>query len=493
MPILAGGQPPVTQGLLAPPLPQIIAEAGLIPAPPVDGPGTFILDDPVNGRLDVNVLGATTIWTDISAFMLGFTISRPSTRLQGPLFQFQAGTCTVTLDNSDARFDPDNLNGPYVTAGLTRLVPMVPVRIRAVWNGVTYPLFSGFADAWAETAVDYEAGYSEVTLSATDVFKVLGGLTLPAITPPAGASETSGARITRVLDSARWYTSADKRTIAAGTIFVQATSFGDTAMNLMQIASDSEVGLLYAGPSGAVVFRDRKALTSRSQSVNVQGVFGDSGTAPELPYAMVARADDDTALANDIQAQSLGGTLQEVTDPASLTRYLFPRTYSRSDLILLSDADTAVWAQWVLFVSKTAENRFESLTVDPLAQPEDLWPQVLGRDFGDRIQVTKRPQVPAAAVPADTLLDQAGGVITDQGGSALASELPATAAQTLTITKAEFVTGISHSFDAGTSAWQTTWTLADASKYGSGPPAGGGILHLDDPALGRLDINVLSP
>jgi hypothetical protein len=493
VPILAGGQPPPPPPTSQPLLPQIIVEAGLIPSSPVDGPGTFILNDPVNGRLDTNVLGATTIWTDISVYVLAFTVSRPSTRLQGPLFQFQAGTANITLDNSDARFDPDNLNGPYVTAGLTRLVPMVPVRVRAVWNGVTYPLFSGFADGWAETAVDYEAGYSEVTLSATDVFKVLGGLNLPAINAPAGASETSGARITRILNAARWYTSADKRTIAAGITLVQATAFGDTAKNLMHIASDSEVGLLFAGPTGAVVFRDRKALTTLSQSVNVQAVFGDSGAAPELPYAMVARADDDTALANDIQAQCVGGTLQEVTDPASITRYLFPRTYSRSDLILLSDADTAVWAQWLLFVSKTAENRFESLTVDPLAQPQDLWPQVLGRDFGDRIQVTKRPQVPALPVPADNLIDQAGSGITDQAGTGIASELPTTVPQTLTITKAEFITGISHAFDARTSAWATTWTLADASKYGSGPPPGGGIFHLSDPVLGRLDINVLSP
>jgi hypothetical protein len=492
VPLLTGGQPPVTTPSLQPVLPQIIAEAGLVPAAPVSGAGTLILDDPVNGRLDVNVLGSTTIWTDISAYVLGFSVTRPSTRQQGPVFQFQAGTASITLDNSDARFDPDNLAGPYISGGITRLVPMVPVRLRAAWNGTTYPLFSGFADGWLETAVDYEAGYSEVTLSATDVFKVLGGLSLPAITAAVGASETSGARITRILDAAQWYNSADKRTIAAGTALVQATTFGDTAMNLMQIASDSEVGLLYGGPTGAVVYRDRKALTTLSQSVNVQAVFGDSGLAGELPYAMVARADDDTTLANDIQAQAVGLDLQEVTDPASITKYLFPRTYSRTDLILISDADTAVWAQWVLFVSKNAENRFDSLTVDPLAQPQDLWPQVLGRDMGDRIQVTKRPLAPAVPVPADQILDEPGTTVTDEGGDGLASELPATVPVNLTITKAEFITGISHSFDAATSAWQTVWTLADASKYGSGPPPGGGILHLSDPVLGRLDINVLS-
>jgi hypothetical protein len=484
VPILHGSQsPPVTPGLR---LPQIIVEAGLVPAAPVQGAGTFILDDATNGRLNVNVLGTTTIWTDISAYVLGFTITRPSTRLQGPLFQFQAGTASITLDNSDARFDPDNLNGPYVAAGATRLIVMVPVRVTAIWNAVTYPLFSGFADGWLETLTDYEAGYSEVTLSATDVFKVLSGITLPALSSIVGAGEASGARVIRVLNSAGWYNQADHRTIAAGDTFVQGTAYGDNALSLMQIVADSEIGFLYGSPAGAVVFRNRKALTTRTQSTTVQGVFGDSGSGAELPYAAIGRADDDTTLANDIQATNVGGILQEATAPG----YLFSRSYSRSDLILLTDTAAAAWAQYVLFISKTGENRFDTLTIDPLAQPDDLWPQVLGRDMGDRLQLTKRPIAPALPVPADQILDQPGTAITGQDGDPLASELPTTTPANLTVTKNEFVTGISHGFDSRTSVWSTVWSLTDASKYGGG--GGTGFLTLDDPVSGRLNFNALT-
>ena len=48
-----------------------------------------------------------------------------------------------------------------------------------------------------------------------------------------------------------------------------------------------------------------------------------------------------------------------------------------------------------------------------------------------------------------------------------------------------FISGITHTFDAGTSAWLTTWTLMDATKYGS-------FLTLDNVTLGQLDENALT-
>jgi hypothetical protein len=146
----------------------------------------------------------------------------------------------------------------------------------------------------------------------------------------------------------------------------------------------------------------------------------------------------------------VGGTTQEVQDTASIIKYLFPRTYARTDLILLADSDVLNWAQWVLYVARSGEDRFESLQIDPAADPVNLWPQVLGREIGDRIQVWHRPA--SVATP---------------------------------ITKDCFITGITHTWDSPSSAWLTTWTLQDASKYGS-------FLTLDNPTLGQLDFNALT-
>lgn len=435
-----------------PVLPQIIVEAALVPAQPVSGPGTFLLNDAAFGLLDTDTLGDGGTWTDISPYVLGFTITRPSTRVQGPLLQFQASTASITLDNSDGRFDPDNLSSPYVSGGVSQVHAMIPVRIRANFGAVGYPLFSGFADSWTETAVDYNAGYSEWTLAATDGFKVLAGITLAA-GGALGSGELSGARVNRILNLAGWYTGTapGARSIAAGNSTVQATTLGDTALNLMQAAADAEIGRLYVDGSGAAVFRDRLSLISGARSATSQATFGDlpSGVT-ELPCAGISRADDDTTIANDVQATRIGGALQEVTDATSIAAYLFPRTYANSGLILQDDSTVFLWAGWVLYISKTGEDRFETVTIDPAAQPYDLWPQVLGRDMADRITVIKRPS----------------------GGA-------------FTVTRDGFISAITHVYDAAASTWATTWTMQDASKYGS-------FLTLDNATTGKLNFNALA-
>jgi hypothetical protein len=184
-------------------------------------------------------------------------------------------------------------------------------------------------------------------------------------------------------------------------------------------------------------------------------VFGDTPgvshpAGVELAVASIKRASDDTTVANDIQATiANGGVLQEVKDTASIAKYLFPRSYERSDLILQTNTDALNWANWVLYIGRGNENRFESISIDPQSDPYDLWPQCLGREIGDRIQIWTRPAGVSAPIVKDC-----------------------------------FIVGITHTFDATKSQWLTTWTLQDASKYGS-------FLTLDNPTLGKLDSNAL--
>ena len=434
-------------------LPQLIVEAGLVNTSPVQAGTVLILDDPVLGKLDTGTLGADETWTDLSSGypqrVLGFTISRPSTRLQGPLWNYQAATASILCDDSDGALDPDNLAGPYVSAGATQIVPMVPVRVRALFGDAVYPLYSGFADGWVPAQVTYQAGYAAVTIPCTDGFKILAGTVLAA-GGTLGTGETSGARVNRILTLAGWYTG--RRRISTGNSTVQGTTLGADSLSLMQIAADSEIGQLYSDGAGTVTYRARHDLLTDTRSNTVQAVFGDlPGTShsagTELPYAAVGRMTDDSTVANDVQATRLGGALQEATAPAGNLR--FTRSYARSDLILQTDPDALSWAQWVLGISKTAENRIESLTIDPQADPLNLWPQCLGREIGDRIQVWHRP-ASVAAFSRDC-----------------------------------FITGITHAWDSGTAMWQTTWTLQDATRYGS-------WLTLDQPVLGQLDNNMLA-
>ena len=433
--------------------PQLFLEIALPGAQPVAKLGTFILNDPVYGQLNSGHLGDADNWTDITSYIINADSQRPSTREQGPLISYQAGTLSVTLDNSDGRFDPDNPASPYVVNG-QGLRAMIPVRLRATYgpNGTGYGLWQGYADGWEPSDVTYEGGYAELTLNATDGFKVLGGITLAAAPTPVGDGEDTGARIRRILTAAGWY--SGHRNIATGDTTLQGTVFGDTALNLIQIAVDSEIGEFWQDGSGYAVFRNRQAILADTRSNTPQATFGDlpgavHGSATELAYAVVGRASDDTTLANDVQITRVGGTLQEVKNNASITTYLFPRTYARSDIIVTDDETALLYAQWVLYVSKSGEDRFETLTIDPLADTTDLFPQVLGREIGDRITIWHRP-ANVAAFSRDC-----------------------------------FIRGIEHQIDAVNFTWSTIWTLQDATRYGS-------FMTLDSAVNGQLNHNALA-
>ncbi len=381
---------------------------GLAAAAPVSALGSFILDDPVYGKLGGGLLGDATAWTDIAGLLRTGSVSRPSTRVQGPLITYQGGTATGTFDNGGGQLDPDNSTSPYAGA----LRPMVPFRIRAIYGNVSYPIWAGFTGSWSGADLVYDMGYDEVTVTADDGFKVLAGITIPAV--PLGSDgvgdgdgEDSGSRVTRILNAAGWYT--DHRRVDTGDSTVQGTLYGDTALNLLQLTADSEIGSLYMDGAGNVVFRHRQAILKDARSTQVQAVFGDlpgtvHGAFTELACIPHRRATDDTTLANDIQATRAGGTLQEAQSAASQRTYLFPRSYARSDLLLMDDPTALNWAQWVLSVSLAGDGRFDAITIDPVADPVNLFPQVLGREIGDRIQVWRRPQNSGTVISQDCFI-----------------------------------------------------------------------------------------
>jgi hypothetical protein len=402
--------------------------------------GTYLLlDDPARGLIGTGTLAPADVWADVTGYVETIAVASRSTRTTGPLVRYDASTFTITLNNSDRRFDPSNLTGPYVSGGATQVTPMRAARVRATWAGVTYDIARGFADAWG---IDYTPpAYSRVTLTCTDAFKVLANNDRAAA-GAAGAGENTGARVGRILDSAGW-PSAD-RIIDTGSSTLQATTLDGSALTELQMAVDSELGELYVDGAGRVVFRSRAATLTDTRSVTPQAVFGPA--VGEHRYVTAAPDYDDTQLANKVTAAVVGGAEQTAADAASQAAYLI-RTAARTDLILQTDADAASWAGFVLYISKDPELRFSALTINPRVDPADLYPQVLGRELGDRITVR---------------------LIPPGGGDPIERDC--------------FIRGIEHT--VGPMQWLTTWTLGSATKYS--------FLILDDATLGALDGNALS-
>ena len=109
---------------------------------------------------------ASPTWVNVTAYVRDsppLRISRGTSRISRP----RPGQLTVTFGNNDRRFDPDYASGPYAND----LVPMVPIRVTATHNSVTYPLFRGFVADWGVNTQDGKD--STVTVTAVDGLSVL--------------------------------------------------------------------------------------------------------------------------------------------------------------------------------------------------------------------------------------------------------------------------------------------------------------------------------
>lgn len=114
---------------------------------------------------------ATPFWLDITRYVK--SVNTTTGRSQ-EVDDFQAGTVTLTLDNSDRRFDPRHTFGPYYGD----LKPRRRIRISATHDWVTVVLFVGFVDGWPQTTFR-PPETAETTITATDLFVLLANIDLP--------------------------------------------------------------------------------------------------------------------------------------------------------------------------------------------------------------------------------------------------------------------------------------------------------------------------
>lgn len=374
-----------------------------------------------SGKWDTATWGPDVVWTDISAYLRSVTTTR---RFDRAVTSWQAGSATIVLDNRDGRFSPDNLSGPYVSAGVTAIRPWRPLRVRITYNSVTYALYTGYAVDWVESWSQAPTGQGDatVTVPCLDEWARLAGFDGFAQTP-VGGGDTSGRRIHRILDNAGH---TGTRAVAVGRTTVQATTLAANAATELKLTADSEGGAVFIDPSGMVVFEDQYALMEQAHSNTIQATWGDNGGA-ELPYGNVQTAYSGDLIRNLAQYARVGGSQQTAADATSRALY-GDRQDARTDLVCETDGQALALATFTVERLKQPERRIVQITIPPRNSPATLFPQVLGRQVRDLVRVIRRP---------------AGGA---------------------TITRDCHIAGILHAFDV-TGQWTTTFELSSATVY----------------------------
>jgi hypothetical protein len=185
------------------------------------------------------------VYQDVTSFVRSVDVSRGVSR---ELDTYQAGSCTVILDNNLRTFDPSYASSPYYG----EVKPQAAVRI----TSGNIVIFTGFIDNWA---FDYQiVADATATFVAYDSISRLNKTELNAYT---WAAEKSDVRVTRVLDKAEVAWPAGARQISEGTITLGADSVdtGTTAWDYIQTVSQSEGGAAFVSGTGDVVFKGQSA------------------------------------------------------------------------------------------------------------------------------------------------------------------------------------------------------------------------------------------
>jgi hypothetical protein len=336
-----------------------------------------------------------TNWTDWSPRLRnGLFIHQGRQRT---LSRTETGTMRAPLDNQDRGLDPT------VTANLK---PLNHVKVEAVSNGSTFPLFRGFVRSYPQ---DWPARKDAVsTIECEDAFSLMARYELEG---QAIAEMSAGDHIEAVLTAFGWpaagtippgsnwwqlghagsalgtntFLGASLRFLDEGRSTIMALSAtGNMLEHLLNVAENTDRGTLYVGPSGDIVFKQKP-----SPHAPVLGVWGDG--AGEYDYFDFSINFDDVQWFNDVRVNRRGdATEHTVKDQASIDNGDGPRTLSVTDTLFSTSGAASNLANELL-------GTFDDPVIYPIRlvmRPKDdstIWPLILGMPLMTKITVHRRP------------------------------------------------------------------------------------------------------
>jgi len=275
----------------------------------------FIFDDvtvAVEFGFGYAPLATTVVWQPVTSYVREINVDRGRS---SEFSTYGPGTCTLTVDNRDRRFDPEHTTGPFYGD----LLPMVPMRVTTSYGGTDYTLFYGFVTGWP-TAYNQSNSDAVSTITAVDGTRLLANTVLnPAyeqvvVSDPDLAiyfpMQPESLRTGGVLGQlptliGTWdYNNRAKAPLRGTATFTTASAPVQVDQSLRYDTTKNDVGTWLAGweqaaataysipfgtpPSSTDVFFDAPLKTLELWLTSVDGErFGNSGGSPATSRAMV--------------------------------------------------------------------------------------------------------------------------------------------------------------------------------------------------------------
>jgi hypothetical protein len=317
----------------------------------------------------------TPTWSDESAHVREIAIARGRRQSLG---EVEAGTCTLLLNNTSRRFDP---TGVALGANVR---PTTPVRVRATWNSVIYPLFYGLIES-----IDpgWQTGNVAIArIDCVDGLKHLAALQSTSATTLPNLQQVA-TRIEALLDLSNWPAGEAWRLFPAGTQITQGpwpVEVGDDLLSLIRKTNEVEGGLFFIDGAGRFVLQRRFHRLDYSAPT----LFGSGG----LPLYRYGLTYSDRTIVNRCGIQPAGGGVSLAESPTEIRdRYgVYARGTSGTMHFIDPDDDAGVLASWIV-----NQYQFPLVTIQPIEvigeMNDGLWPHILGREISDRLRVRVTP------------------------------------------------------------------------------------------------------
>ena len=392
----------------------------------------FQLNDAVYGLLNTGTLGGLA-YADLTSLVESVNITRGRSR---QLDQFNAGTATVSFNNSTRVLDPLNTASiyyPYV-------LPRCPIQILA--NGI--PIYTGLITDW-NLEYDIASNGDRMYATCSDAFTVLANTTLVAHTV---TQQLSSARINTVLDYTEVaYQGARNIGTGSSTLGASASSSGfniadgTNLLTYLQLVNTSEQGYLFVAADGTLTFKGRSSVLNAVSGAT----FSYTGS---IPYQTILSQYGDELLYNYIVTQSPAGVQQIASSTTSIAQYQ-SQSLNLTNLLNSTVAEVAGLGNYLLGKYKNPVLRFTNVSTQMAALSTANQDICFNLDLTSIATVVKN----------------------------FTTGTPATESQTL------IVSGVSHNITPGSHIISYTFESTDGNQY----------LTLNDAIFGTLSTtNLLS-
>lgn len=383
-------------------------------------------------------------WSDVTQYVRSLTTQRGR---QQELQQFEAGTLSMRLSNTDGRFSPWNASGAY-GSGAVRIGVPIRVRISAEKSDPTGtspsvaqfdPTDGGFFPAWYGFITDLEPDWSDggkfdgwCDVQAADAFALLNRADLVAAIFTSGgtggpfapydlpfvtgfdAAQYSHDRFVQVVDQSGVkpllrglylkydttnYSNVNGSGSAPYSPVVQSGALFPVSSNALAHLQDmAECGFidLYERPDGIVAWRPYSEV--RDQVFDTTTIFGDN--AGEIPYMDVGPLYDDQNLYNDTTITLVDSSVQSSADNTSIAAYgrrKLQKTIPALPVVFDASPPFGFFASAYIppsmYVTRYKDPivRVPAITVSLRGLTDAQRMRVLSLPIGYRVQVKRRP------------------------------------------------------------------------------------------------------